>query len=78
MTVKLTLEQLDELKKAFRTFDEDGDGQVTICELRNVFTTPLGLILFTDEEIQNMISQVDIDNTASLNFEEFVNWILNN
>ena len=55
------------LRLAFSVFDEDGSGQITAKELRNVMSQ-FGL---TEEELDAMIKEVDSDGDASIDFEEF-------
>ena len=62
--------QLEELREAFNTFDEDGGGTIDKDELRKLLTfagqTP------TDDELRDMIQIIDTDGTGDINFPEFV------
>ena len=60
----------DELKEAFRVFDKDGNGFISAAELRHVMTY-LGEKL-TEEEVDDVIGEGDVDNDGQLNYEEFV------
>ncbi|XP_070538762.1 calmodulin-like [Ptychodera flava] len=60
----------DELKEAFGMFDKDGDGFLTIVDLREAIRN-LGENL-TDEEIYEIIYESDADGDGKLNYEEFV------
>ena len=60
----------EELGVAFRVFDKDGNGYISAAELRHIMTN-LGEKL-TDEEVDEMISEADIDHDAQVNYEEFV------
>ena len=60
----------DELKEAFRVFDKDGNGYISAAELRHVMTY-LGEKL-TDEEVDDIIGEGDVDGDGQLNYEEFV------
>uniref|UniRef100_A0A8D2JFL3 EF-hand domain-containing protein n=1 Tax=Sciurus vulgaris TaxID=55149 RepID=A0A8D2JFL3_SCIVU len=51
-------------------FDEDGNGYISAAELRHVMTN-LGEKL-TDEEVDEMIREADIDGEGQVNYEEFV------
>eukprot|EP01006_Ploeotia_vitrea_P054263 TRINITY_DN67868_c3_g3_i1.p1 TRINITY_DN67868_c3_g3~~TRINITY_DN67868_c3_g3_i1.p1 ORF type:complete len:287 (-),score=53.69 TRINITY_DN67868_c3_g3_i1:150-1010(-) len=53
----------EEIKEAFRVFDKDGNGFISAAELRHVMTN-LGEKL-TDEEIDEMIAEADIDGPGS-------------
>jgi len=57
-------------REAFRTFDKDGSGCISAEELRTVMGS-LGETL-TDEEIDQMIQEADIDKDGEINYEEFV------
>jgi calmodulin len=70
MSDQLTPQQLDELKEAFAIYDLDGDGTITTRELGSVMRA-LGLNP-TEAEILNFIKEVDLDNSGSINFEEYV------
>ncbi|XP_063712872.1 calmodulin-A-like [Symsagittifera roscoffensis] len=59
-----------EIRDAFRVFDKDGSGTISAAELRTVMTT-LGEKL-TDEEVDEMIQEADIDGDGEINYEEFV------
>ena len=54
----------------FRVFDKDGNGYISAAELRHVMTN-LGEKL-TDEEVDEMIREADIDGDGQVNYEEFV------
>merc|ERR1711988_1445790 len=83
---QLTEEQIAEFKEAFSLFDEDGDGTITTKELGTVMRslgqnpteaelhhvmTNLGEKL-TDEEVDEMIREADVDGDGQVNYEEFV------
>ncbi|MEW8548700.1 MAG: EF-hand domain-containing protein [Candidatus Thiodiazotropha sp.] len=57
----------DELRQAFRTFDRDGNGLITSAELRHVMTN-LGEKL-TDEECDEMIKEADLDGDGMVNYD---------
>ncbi|WAR18955.1 CAM2B-like protein [Mya arenaria] len=60
----------EELKAAFRMFDKDCNGYISPAELRYAMTM-LGERL-TDEEVNEMIKEADIDGDGQVNYEEFV------
>merc|ERR1711988_1857567 len=60
----------EELMEAFKVFDKDGNGFISAVELRHVMTN-LGEKL-TDEEVDEMIREADVDGDGQINYEEFV------
>ncbi|KAL0925837.1 hypothetical protein M5K25_004208 [Dendrobium thyrsiflorum] len=60
----------EELKEAFKVFDKDQNGYISASELRNVMIN-LGEKL-TDEEVDLMIREADMDGDGQVNYEEFV------
>ncbi|CAF2316601.1 unnamed protein product [Rotaria sp. Silwood2] len=66
-------EELAELREAFRVFDQNGDGSITLSELRIVLDQ-MGLDP-TEEELQDMIREVDEDQSGTISFVEFVDMV---
>ncbi|OAY42108.1 calmodulin-like protein 11 isoform X2 [Manihot esculenta] len=64
----------EELKEAFKVFDKDQDGYISPNELRHVMIN-LGEKL-TDEEVEQMIREADLDGDGQVNYEEFVRMML--
>lgn len=54
----------------FQIFDKDGNGFISAAELRHVMTN-LGEKL-TDEEVDEMMREADIDGDGQVNYEDFV------
>jgi calmodulin len=69
----LTEEQVSEFKEAFDLFDKNGDGRIPTKELgtmmRSLGQNP------SDSELQDMIDEVDADNTGTIDFTEFLTMI---
>ena len=61
---------IDSKYEFFSVFDKDGNGYISAAELRHVMTN-LGEKL-TDEEVDEMIREADIDGDGQVNYEEFV------
>ena len=57
----------EEIREVFRVFDKDGNGFISAAELRHVMTN-LGEKL-TDEEVDEMIREGDIDGDGQINFK---------
>ncbi|KAH7529298.1 hypothetical protein FEM48_Zijuj05G0169700 [Ziziphus jujuba var. spinosa] len=64
----------EELREAFKVFDKDQNGFISAAELRHVMTN-LGEKL-TDEEVEEMIREADVDGDGQVNYEEFVRMML--
>ena len=62
----------EELLEAFKVFDKDGNGQISAAELRHVMTN-LGEKL-TDEQVDEMIKEADIDGDGHVNYEGTCNY----
>ena len=60
----------EEIREAFKVFDRDNNGFISAAELRHVMTS-IGEKL-TDEEVDEMIREADIDGDGQINYEEFV------
>ena len=64
----------EELHEAFKVFDKDGNGTISAAQLRHVMTN-LGEKL-TDEEVDEMIREADVDGDGEVNYEEFVKMMM--
>ena len=62
--------------EVFKVFDNDGNGYITAAELRHVMTNLEEKL--TDEEIDEMINEADIDGDGQINYEEFVKMMMSN
>lgn len=69
MEIKLTQDQLDELREAFAIYDIDGDGQITTRELGSVMRA-LGHNP-TEAEVLSFINQIDTNQSGTIDFQEF-------
>merc|ERR1712071_468487 len=66
----LSEDEVSDLKEAFSMFDIDGDGTITIIELREVMKS-LGQNP-TEKELKQMIRSVDADGNNEIDFDEFL------
>lgn len=60
-----------ELCIAFREFDRDRDGRITVAELRQAAPALLGEPL-VGPELEEMLRDVDLNGDGAVDFEEFV------
>ena len=71
MSVKLTKEQLDDLKEDFKNFDKDGNGTISAEEFRSFIKKHNKEM--TDIEIDMALIMMDaLDGDGKVNFEEFL------
>ncbi|XP_037505744.1 calmodulin-beta [Rhipicephalus sanguineus] len=68
--LKGTADTEEDNREVFRVLDRDGNGFITATELRQ-FVSAIGMKL-TDEEVDEMIREADMDGDGQLNYEEFV------
>merc|ERR1711904_573380 len=66
----LNKDQKDDLLKAFRLFDDDETGKISLKNLKRV-AKELGETM-TEEELQEMIDEADRDGDGEVNEEEFL------
>ncbi|CAF0784427.1 unnamed protein product [Adineta steineri] len=67
--IKKNVTTEENLRDAFNLFDQDGDGFINTTDLRDIMTN-LGEKI-TDEDIDEMIREADIDKDFKVNFHEF-------
>ncbi|KAI8928691.1 hypothetical protein BC831DRAFT_447000 [Entophlyctis helioformis] len=67
----LDRDPLEEIRKAFQLFDDDGSGKISLRNLRRV-AKEIGENL-DDEELQAMIDEFDLDQDGEINEQEFIN-----
>ena len=65
----------EELIEAFKVFDRDGNGLISGNELQHVMNS-LGENISQDE-VEEMIKEADLDGDGYINYEEFVKMIMN-
>ncbi|KAG0668580.1 phosphorylase kinase, delta [Maudiozyma exigua] len=69
-TPNLTADQIAEFKETFDLFDKDHSGSISASELKSVMKS-LGLSP-TDEEVQDLVNEIDIDGNNEIEFNEFL------
>jgi calmodulin len=63
----------ENLKEAFRVFDKNNDGYISRSELKKAMAN-LNEIL-TDEEVEEMIQEADLNGDGKINYEGMMNFI---
>jgi len=66
----------EDVNEAFKVFDKDGDGYLSIAELRYVLSS-IGEKL-TDEEMEEMIGEADPDGDGHVKHQELVKMLMKN
>merc|ERR1712146_314179 len=64
----------EELIEAFKGFDRDGNGFISTAELHHLMTNMSEKL--TDEEVDEMIREADVDGDGQINYEEFVKMMM--
>ena len=64
------VDEQEEVLKAFKVFDKDGNGLININELKDIMLS-IGNN-WDENEINEMFADADYDNNGYINYEEFV------
>ena len=64
----------EDILEAFKAFDKGGNGFISTAELRHIMTN-LGEKL-TDEELDEMTRDADVDGTGQIEYEAFINMMM--
>ncbi|KAL3456177.1 hypothetical protein BJX64DRAFT_271181 [Aspergillus heterothallicus] len=70
MAELLSADQIAQFREVFAVFDKDGTGDITASELGEVMRS-LGQNP-TDTELQDIIDELDVDRTGTIDFDEFL------
>ena len=61
----------DNLAKVFKAFDANGDGKLSMEEVKTGYLEHYGRIM-SDQEVEEMFRSVDTDNSGFIDYTEFV------
>jgi len=64
-------EKKEEFREAFKLFDKDGDGEITVDEIHQVFTS-LGFKSFSKKDILRMVKAQDVNSNETIDLDEFI------
>merc|ERR1712083_979079 len=67
----LSKSERDGLAKVFKAFDKDGDGKLSMQEVKDGYLDHYGKIM-SDEEVEQMFNAVDTDKSGFIDYSEFV------
>lgn len=71
MADKFKEEQVEELRKVFNSIDTDGNGTISASELS--FALRQAGIVLNPEDLNDLMSELDLDNDGKVDFAEFLN-----
>uniref|UniRef100_A0A8C6XJW4 Calglandulin n=1 Tax=Naja naja TaxID=35670 RepID=A0A8C6XJW4_NAJNA len=77
MPHEFTEAEIEIIKESFNHFDLDGNGVITKKELGTIMRSLEHVLLhlqesFTDEQVEEMLKEADLDEDGKVTFEEFV------
>merc|ERR1719192_3093799 len=68
---EITDAEREEFRDAFKLFDKDGDGVITVDEIHEVFDS-LGFKQYSKSDVKKMVKAVDVDGNGTIDLDEFI------
>jgi len=72
-----TSDMVKDLRKIFKEFDKNGDGQLSYLELKEGFKKYFNNEEIADKEFDSLIEKIDLDNNGCIEYEEFLRVCVN-
>ncbi|GFN91173.1 calmodulin-like protein [Plakobranchus ocellatus] len=69
-------EEKREIREAFDILDEDGDGKLSLDEMRTLLQSQF--MVFTDAQANELLAELDTDKSGTIEFEEFEKYVIDN
>mmetsp|Transcript_9941 Transcript_9941/g.15946 ORF Transcript_9941/g.15946 Transcript_9941/m.15946 type:complete len:175 (-) Transcript_9941:262-786(-) len=69
--IAVTDAEREEFRDAFKLFDKDGDGVITVEEIFEVFQS-LGFKEYSKNDVKKMVKAVDVDGNGTIDLDEFI------
>ena len=67
----LSKQERENIDKVFRAMDTNGDGKLDKKEIQSGYLEFFGKVM-SDEEVDDMFSKVDVDDSGAIDYSEFV------
>ena len=68
-------QDLEKYLVAFRHFDKNGDGFISMEEFNTVMSKTKAGSKLSEKDLQEMVAEADKDNDGQINYQEFVDMI---
>ena len=64
--------KVKQMKQEFLNLDADGDGNISVAELRKVLFSMMGKLKVSEAEINQVLKDIDKDGDGTIDFKEFM------